>query len=149
MFLFYRELPIWKISQGSTTVKPSDIGPEDLGEMLASLGDLGLGGEGGLGGLEGSEDFAGLAESLQKMMEQLVSKEVMYDPLKQLSIGVSYSSTFHILSSRYLIPNRNFFLSFFSTVSTIPCKPSGSTFPRKEVQLRISVGLYSQDPGNF
>ncbi|KAF9460423.1 Pex19 protein family-domain-containing protein [Collybia nuda] len=54
--------------------------PESLEALLASLGDMGLG-EGG----EGDAELAGL---LENMMSQLVSKEILYDPLKELADGM-------------------------------------------------------------
>lgn len=60
---------------------------ESLQALLASLGDLGLDGEGD----EGQADLAGI---LDTMMSQLVSKEVLYDPLKELSTAVSKPSIF-------------------------------------------------------
>lgn len=48
--------------------------------LLQSLGDLGLG--------EGGENEAELAGFLESMMGQLMSKEVLYEPLKELAAGV-------------------------------------------------------------
>ncbi|KAF8154421.1 Pex19 protein family-domain-containing protein [Crassisporium funariophilum] len=53
--------------------------PESLEALLASLGDLGLG--------EGGEDETELAGFLESMMGQLMSKEVLYEPLKELAEG--------------------------------------------------------------
>ncbi|KAG5641154.1 hypothetical protein DXG03_005880 [Asterophora parasitica] len=53
--------------------------PDSLEALLASLGDLG-----GLGG-DGPEDEAELAGLLENMMGQLMSKEVLYEPLKELA----------------------------------------------------------------
>ncbi|KAJ3492697.1 hypothetical protein NLJ89_g11180 [Agrocybe chaxingu] len=53
--------------------------PESLEALLQSLGDLGLGGEGG--------DEKELAGFLETMMSQLMSKDVLYDPLKELAEG--------------------------------------------------------------
>ncbi|KAG5652146.1 hypothetical protein H0H81_006130 [Sphagnurus paluster] len=53
--------------------------PDSLEALLSSLGDLGLG-DG-----EGPEDEAELAGLLENMMGQLMSKEVLYEPLKELS----------------------------------------------------------------
>jgi len=44
------------------------------------LGDLGLG--------EGGENEEELAGFLETMMGQLMSKEVLYEPLKELAAGV-------------------------------------------------------------
>ncbi|KAF5372385.1 hypothetical protein D9615_009296 [Tricholomella constricta] len=52
--------------------------PDSLETLLASLGELGLGGE-------GPEDEAELAGLLENMMGQLMSKEVLHEPLKELS----------------------------------------------------------------
>jgi peroxin-19 len=62
------------------TVTPGAPGanPDSLEALLASLGDLGLGENG-----EG-EDEAELAGFLENMMGQLMSKEVLYEPLKEL-----------------------------------------------------------------
>jgi peroxin-19 len=54
--------------------------PESLEALLKSLGDLGVG-EGG--------DENELAGFLETMMGQLMSKEVLYEPLKELAEGVS------------------------------------------------------------
>jgi peroxin-19 len=48
--------------------------------MEALLAQLGVG-AGGLDGVESEEELNGLFES---MMSQLMSKEVLYDPLKEL-----------------------------------------------------------------
>ncbi|KAF9481747.1 Pex19-domain-containing protein [Pholiota conissans] len=53
--------------------------PESLEALLQSLGDLGLG--------EGGEDETELAGLLETMMGQLMSKEVLYEPLKELADG--------------------------------------------------------------
>ncbi|KIM38541.1 hypothetical protein M413DRAFT_447771 [Hebeloma cylindrosporum] len=53
--------------------------PESIEALLKSLGDLGLG--------EGGEDEAELAGFLETMMGQLMSKEVLYEPLKELANG--------------------------------------------------------------
>ncbi|RDB16460.1 Peroxisomal biogenesis factor 19 [Hypsizygus marmoreus] len=53
--------------------------PESLDALLASLGDLGLG-DGD--GPENEEELAGL---LENMMGQLMSREVLYEPLKELA----------------------------------------------------------------
>lgn len=54
--------------------------PESMEALLQSLGDLGLG--------EGGENEAELAGFLESMMGQLMSKEVLYEPLKELAAGV-------------------------------------------------------------
>lgn len=54
-------------------------------EMESLLAELGKMGEGG----EGDEDLQGILES---MMSQLMSKEVLYEPLKELHDKVSESS---------------------------------------------------------
>jgi peroxin-19 len=54
--------------------------PESIEALLQSLGDLGLG--------EGGENEAELAGFLESMMGQLMSKEVLYEPLKELAAGV-------------------------------------------------------------
>ncbi|KDR85803.1 hypothetical protein GALMADRAFT_234894 [Galerina marginata CBS 339.88] len=56
---------------------PSD--PEALEALLKSLGDMGLG--------EGQEDEKELAGFLENTMGQLMSKEVLYEPLKELADG--------------------------------------------------------------
>ncbi|KAF4609546.1 hypothetical protein D9613_012315 [Agrocybe pediades] len=53
--------------------------PESLEDLLKSLGDLGLG--------AGGEDEQELAGFLENMMGQLMSKEVLYEPLKELADG--------------------------------------------------------------
>jgi len=54
--------------------------PESVEALLQSLGDLGLG--------EGGENEEELADFLETMMGQLMSKEVLYEPLKELAAGV-------------------------------------------------------------
>ncbi|KAF9448086.1 hypothetical protein P691DRAFT_775685 [Macrolepiota fuliginosa MF-IS2] len=51
--------------------------PESLEDLMKSLNDLGLG--------EGSEGDAELAGFLENMMGQLMSKDVLYEPLKELA----------------------------------------------------------------
>jgi len=51
--------------------------------MLASLSELGLG-DG-----EGPEDDAELTGLLDNMMNQLMTKEVLFDPLKEMEEAVS------------------------------------------------------------
>jgi len=63
-------------------------GSESIEELLKSLGDLGLG-DLGLGGEGGGDSEAELAGFLETMMGQLMSKEILYDPLKELAQGVS------------------------------------------------------------
>ncbi|KAF8960796.1 Pex19 protein, partial [Flammula alnicola] len=53
--------------------------PESLEALLQSLGDLGLG--------EGGDDETELAGFLENMMGQLMSKDVLYEPLKELADG--------------------------------------------------------------
>ncbi|KAF8900708.1 Pex19 protein family-domain-containing protein [Gymnopilus junonius] len=72
--------------QGAPTSADGFPGDADtLQELLKTLGDLGLG-EGedkeGLGEGSGEEQLAGMLEGL---MGQLMSKEVLYEPLKELS----------------------------------------------------------------
>lgn len=57
--------------------------PESLDALLASFNDLGLG-EG-----EGSETDPELANLLDNMMNQLMTKDVLYEPLKELGDAVS------------------------------------------------------------
>lgn len=65
--------------QGSSGTPGAAASPESLEALLQSLGDLGLG--------EG-EDETELAGFLENMMGQLMSKEVLYEPLKELAEGV-------------------------------------------------------------
>lgn len=58
-----------------------DFSDEDMAKLLQ-----GLGGEGGLP--EGEEGMAGM---LEKMMGELMSKEVLYEPLKELRDKVSWN----------------------------------------------------------
>jgi peroxin-19 len=60
----------------------ADFSDEDMAKLLQ-----GLGGEGGLP--EGEEGMAGM---LEKMMGELMSKEVLYEPLKELRDKVSRST---------------------------------------------------------
>ncbi|KAF8964821.1 Pex19 protein family-domain-containing protein [Flammula alnicola] len=57
----------------------SAANPESLEALLQSLGDLGLG--------EGGDDETELAGFLENMMGQLMSKDVLYEPLKELADG--------------------------------------------------------------
>ncbi|KAF8066549.1 Pex19 protein family-domain-containing protein [Lyophyllum atratum] len=69
--------------QADSTPKPAvgagSANPDSLEALLSSLGSLGLG-EG-----EGPEDEAELAGLLENMMGQLMSKEVLQEPLKELA----------------------------------------------------------------
>ncbi|KAF8528455.1 Pex19 protein [Hysterangium stoloniferum] len=51
-------------------------GQESLANLLSSLGELNMGGEG--------EDGEGLESMLESMMSELMSKEILYEPLKEL-----------------------------------------------------------------
>ena len=66
--------------QASSVPKGAGETPEDLNELFASLKDMGLD--------DRNEDE--LAGFLQNMMEQLVSKDVLYEPLKELSDNVRF-----------------------------------------------------------
>ncbi len=57
---------------------------ESVENLLHSLGDLDLGGD------ADNE----LADLLEKMMTQLLNKDVLYDPLKELADGVRKSFFF-------------------------------------------------------
>jgi hypothetical protein len=65
----------------------ADGAPESLEALLASLNDLGLG-KG-----EGDDDDPELSGLLNTMMNQLMSKEILYEPLKELAEGVSASTS--------------------------------------------------------
>ncbi|KAH9476275.1 Peroxisome biogenesis protein 19-1 [Psilocybe cubensis] len=64
---------------GSTSGAGAPSDPESLEALLKSLGDLGLG--------EGEDDEKELAGFLENMMGQLMSKDVLYEPLKELADG--------------------------------------------------------------
>lgn len=66
--------------QGSGAPPGGAPSAESLDAILQSLGDLGLG--------EGGDEDAELAGFLETMMGQLMSKEVLYEPLKELADGV-------------------------------------------------------------
>ncbi|KAF6741947.1 peroxin19 Pex19p [Ephemerocybe angulata] len=70
-----------KAAEGSN----SGADPNSMEELLKSLGDLGLG-DLGLDGGEGGDDSE-LAGFLESMMGQLMSKDILYDPLKELADG--------------------------------------------------------------
>jgi peroxin-19 len=53
--------------------------PENLEELIASLSNFGS-------GIENEEELGGF---LENMMKQLLGKEVLYEPLKELSDKVS------------------------------------------------------------
>lgn len=57
--------------------------PENMEDLLKTLGDLGLGDL----GLDGTGDDTELAGFLESMMGQLMNKDVLYDPLKELADG--------------------------------------------------------------
>lgn len=78
-----------KAAESSGSAGASGLSPESMEEMLKSLKDLGLGDLGGLDGSEGEENEAELAGFLESMMGQLMSKDILYDPLKELADGVS------------------------------------------------------------
>lgn len=60
-----------------------DFSDEDMAKLLQGLGGAG----GGLDGMDQSEE--GMAKMLEKMMGELMSKEVLYEPLKELRDKVS------------------------------------------------------------
>ncbi|KXN92039.1 Peroxisome biogenesis protein 19-1 [Leucoagaricus sp. SymC.cos] len=63
--------------QSGSSSADAGASPESLEGLLKSLSDLGLG--------DGGEDDADLTGFLENMMGQLMSKEVLYEPLKELS----------------------------------------------------------------
>ena len=60
-----------------------------MAAMLAQL--AGVPGGGGLPGLEGLDSDEGLQGMLDDMMKQLMSREMLYEPLKELADKVSIS----------------------------------------------------------
>ncbi|KAJ2916172.1 hypothetical protein MD484_g4255, partial [Candolleomyces efflorescens] len=76
-----------KAAESSGSAGAAGLSPESMEEMLKSLKDLGLGDLGGLDGAEGEENEAELAGFLESMMGQLMSKDILYDPLKELADG--------------------------------------------------------------
>ncbi|KAJ3525163.1 hypothetical protein NMY22_g10689 [Coprinellus aureogranulatus] len=75
----------------------SGSNPESMEELLKTLGDLGLGDLGGLDGEGGGADETELAGFLESMMGQLMSKDILYEPLKELADGVSFQIHFPIV----------------------------------------------------
>lgn len=63
----------------------SKTAKDSLEGLLSSLGDLKLGEEGGEEGEIGS--------MLETMMSQLMSKDILYEPLKELDTKVTLSCT--------------------------------------------------------
>ena len=89
--MFPLNLAITSNPQGSAGAGAgANQNPESIEALLQSLGDLGLG--------EGGEDEAELAGFLESMMGQLMSKEVLYEPLKELAAGVCSHLRLSILS---------------------------------------------------
>lgn len=82
-----------KMKEAETKTKAAEssgsgaANPESMEELLKTLGDLGLG-DLGLDGPGGGDDSE-LAGFLESMMGQLMSKEILYEPLKELADGVS------------------------------------------------------------
>lgn len=60
-----------------------DGSPESLEALLASFKNLGL------GGAEGPDDDPELTGLLDSMMQELMTKEVLEEPLKELERAVS------------------------------------------------------------
>jgi len=95
--------------------------PESLEALLKSLGDLGL----GEGGDENDSELAGF---LENMMGQLMSKEVLYEPLKELAEGVSHPSFLPSLVSVNL--------PTLTPVPIIPNQPTQPPLPRRQKPVR-------------
>ncbi|TEB30785.1 Pex19-domain-containing protein [Coprinellus micaceus] len=80
-----------KMKEAETKTKAAEssgsgaANPESMEELLKTLGDLGLG-DLGLDGPGGGDDSE-LAGFLESMMGQLMSKEILYEPLKELADG--------------------------------------------------------------
>ncbi|KAF8581451.1 Pex19 protein [Ramaria rubella] len=67
-----------KLKDSDDTMKAdSKTGQDDLESLLASLGDMKL-------GEDGAEDGENLESMLETMMSQLMSKDILYEPLKEL-----------------------------------------------------------------
>ncbi|KAJ3772949.1 Pex19 protein family-domain-containing protein [Lentinula raphanica] len=79
----HSSLVIWSNGSQNASSSASSENPETLQGLLNSLKDLGLDDLGASG--EGEEDEAELASFLESMMGQLMSKDVLYDPLKELN----------------------------------------------------------------
>lgn len=76
-----------KEAEGMNKASGSGEGnPESMEELLKTLGDLGLG---DLGSDPTGGDDTELAGFLESMMGQLMSKDILYEPLKELADGVS------------------------------------------------------------
>jgi len=78
-----RMLSYYSLYQGPSG-SGGPTGADSLETLLQSLGDIGLGGE---GSGDEEKEFAGFLET---MMTQLMSKDVLYDPLKELSDSVMF-----------------------------------------------------------
>ncbi|PPQ79460.1 hypothetical protein CVT25_002622 [Psilocybe cyanescens] len=110
---------------GSTSGAAGPPGdPESLEALLQSLGDLGLG--------EGGEDDKELAGFLENMMGQLMSKDVLYEPLKELADGVRPTP---LLTSTKLPNNKNNPVQFPSYLEKPPSPISAEDRKRYESQL--------------
>lgn len=82
-----------------------DFSEEDLAKLLSSLGENG----------EVPEGEEGMTQMLEKMMGELMSKEVLYEPLKELRDKVSLPSWIHPEGTG---------LSHFAVLSFMPAVPS-------------------------
>ncbi|RXW17355.1 hypothetical protein EST38_g8504 [Candolleomyces aberdarensis] len=76
-----------KAAESSGSAGADSLNPEEMEAMLKSLKDLGLGDLGGLDGSGEGESEAELAGFLESMMGQLMNKDILYDPLKELADG--------------------------------------------------------------
>lgn len=70
-------------STNGSSATPGEI-PESFQALLKSLDSFGLG--------ENEDDAAEFTNLLENMMGQLTSKEILYEPLKELATNVKCSS---------------------------------------------------------
>lgn len=128
MYRFFVGLTL-SFLQSEGAAKGGPPGPDSLESLLSSLGDLGAG-----------EDETELAGFLEQMMGQLISKEVLYEPLKELATSVSLliSVSLRSCSLTPLLP-----------VPTIPQRSPTTSRPCGQKKIRITVGKCEETSGRL
>ncbi|KAF7326907.1 hypothetical protein MVEN_02584600 [Mycena venus] len=120
-----------KVNEGESTLQQSTsdssagAGPDSLEALLAQLNELG----GENGDVPASE--AELAGFLENMMGELMSKEVLYEPLMELADKVRVSASLYIpsfppLSSLISLPSSFFILVYKATLTHTYSSPRTS-----------------------
>lgn len=121
-----RSLPVHNLRSQSSTTDPND----PLAKLLADLNldELGLGGEGD------GENGGDIQKMLEGMMAQLMSKDILYDPLKELDSKVRSD---HLLSSHKNGPRASTESNYFPFLPTFvhSTQHSSKTTPRNSLPM--------------